>query len=311
MTDIKFSWAMTVSIIASLIFGFVSFLSLNFLLRADIRLSIMGALAISILLWFMAFVIKQIKLVKRNFRKYAFVEIIALSIYFLVAFIFSIHPYSHYFTVSNRKDIIKAKISSNVDRSIKMFVEYDNYVNNSLALYQSKLNTAIRGKLENPDAYSAIGLSNDEDISIQTSRLSRIFKDYLKPAGYDSTKIYATNWLTHAKTTSTYWNPISLMNVIIRIDLVVSGWHSQLVGYSRSNPEVPGSEFHYSPSIASVDSELTERDSPSFTAIITALILNLAILFPYFFTYRNDRHAGLLKELINSEARDAGIGKGL
>ncbi len=301
MEKLKISFANIVSIIFAALFGFVCFLSFIFLWQGNIQKSILFAVAISFLLWLWVFILKKIKSVRRNFQRNAIFEIIVLVIYILIAVILTILPYSHYYTVSDRRDVIKGKIIAEVDNTIKMFDDYETYASGRIGAYEEGLNIAIAGQNMNGKGFLAAGFQNNgQPINTQKNLLMRIFKDDLMPSQYDTIKVYAIKWLNEAKITATEWKPIGLINVINSIEKESNNWKNELIGYSNSTAIAKVGPFQYTNSFSSVVQELTQRATPTFFAIISAILLYLLILFPYFFKYRDPRHSGLLNELLKN-----------
>jgi hypothetical protein len=222
----------------------------------------------------------------------------------------SVVPYSHYFTVRDKKEVIKNKIVADIDNTKKMFDDYESHTNKRILFYEQLLNTAINGKDFDHSGYLAMGFQNNgETDNDQKQRIMRVFKDDLMPAQYDTTKAYAIKWLDDAKLTAVNWKPIGLMSVINSIDKEAINWLSQLKKYDNSTKKDNSSiSFAKDISFASLERELTERNTPSLLAILSAIILQLLIFLPYFFTYRDPRHSGLFHELFKRDDVDNEVG---
>ena len=228
--------------------------------------------------------------------------------------ILSIIPFSHYFTVYYKKKEIKKIMISDVDNIIKMFANYELYANNRISSYEGGLNTAILGKDLNPNDFKNEGfIMNTVPLDTQKTLLLRIFQDDLMPAQYDTIKKYAINWLNDAKNTVTNWVvPIEFMNVISTIDKQASDWRNKLKEFdNRTLKAKVNPPFDYTISLSSIDKNLTQRNFPSFFAIISAFVLHIFILFPYLFANRNAKHNGLLRELFKENGKKRTIGRKL
>lgn len=308
----RISLAVIISAISAFIFSFVCFLSFLLFLNGELRKSVLSAVIICLLLLLQVYILKRIKSVRRNFQRNAIFEFVALLIYIIVAVVLII-PFSHYFTVIERKEDIKRKLVSDLDNTIKMFNEYEVYANNRISLYEYQLETAIDGKDLNPGDFIAAGFQdNGESFDTQKKRLVLIFKDDLMPAQYDTLKFYATQTLNNDKKTAMDWYiPIRLLKVVNKRNEEANKWLSELKDYANSTQKAIVAPFEYRISFTSVERELNQRGTPSLFAIISAIILQVLILFPYFFTYRNPQHPGLLKQLSERETEKGDVGKAL
>lgn len=310
MNNVKFSLAAVLSGIAAITFGFVSFLGINFMWKGEVMKSVLAALTISAVLVLIVLLAKKIKSARRNFKNNALYEIILLALYFVVAFI-TIIPFSHYFTVRDRKEEIKSKIVDDVNNTKKMFVAYDTNAKNRVEVYEGQLKTAINGQQFNNADYLAMGFQNTgESNTKQKERLMRIFEDDLMPDQYDSTKVTAMKWLDDAEQIATEWKPIGLMDVVKTIDLESNKWLSEVKKYDQSTSKANREPFEYQISFAGIDSELTEKNPPTFVALLSGILLYLLILFPYWFGARDNRSSGLWQSLFPKDEEDETDGFG-
>jgi len=304
MNNVKFSLAAVISVVAASVYGFVSFLGFNFLWKGDVQKSILSAVAICLVLLLLVFITKKIKSARRDFKKNGLIEIITLAVYILVAML-TIMPFSHYFSVQNRKDEIKTKIETDVDKTRKMFDAYEVNANNRIAIYEGQLNTAINGQKFNNAAFIAMGFKNNDEPNIkQKERLMRVFEDDLMPDQYDSTKVTAKKWLDGAEQIATDWKPIGLMDVVKTMATESNKWLTEIKGYDQRTQKASTDPFDYTISFASIDNELTETKTPTFIALILSIVLHLLILFPYWFGPRDNRSNGLWKELFSQKEND-------
>lgn len=268
-----------------------------FLWNGSIVKSIIIAFIISIAFWLLAYITKRIKIVRRDFPKFAILEVLAIFIYILSSIV-SLIPFSHYFTVRSRKDIIHEKMITNIENAKTMFDDYEDYAKQRIFNYSTDLQAAINGKEYNQEYITKYGFNDDgESYSSQKERKIRIFEDDLMPAHYDSIKVEALKWLEKAKTKSNVWKPIGFFNVVNSIKMETNGWLSSLKSYSLTARKDEGSPFEYSISFASVEKELTTRSEPTLSALIFAITLLSLILFPYFIACRDLKSPGLINSL--------------
>ncbi len=114
MSQSKFSLADLLTILGALIFGFICFLSVNFLTLGDTTLSIIWAVIISLILGGLAFGVKLVKRTSRNFKTYIIWEWLLIFLFLVVAFFANISVFSHYFVVTAQKEAIQKKVVSNI-----------------------------------------------------------------------------------------------------------------------------------------------------------------------------------------------------
>ena len=299
----KFSLAFFISVLAGCIFGFICFLSIYFFLNGDLRNSITVAIIIFCFLGGGFFFLKIKNTARRNFVRNALLEILFLGMYIFVAVLFTV-PFAHYFTVFDRKKEIKEKIEVDLVNVADMFEKYETSSNTRIRRYELQLNAAIAGKDWNYRAYLSEGFKdNGESNRAQKNRFMKVFRDNLMPPQYDSTKKYATNALQYYKGVITNWVlPVRFLNVINKVEKESNAWLTELKGYDKRTTKAQGEPFDHSISFSSVKYELTQRAFPSPIAIAASILLNLLMLFPYFFAFRDPRNAGLINEIFKSRS---------
>lgn len=305
MSKIKFSLAAVFALIVTAIFGWFFFLGINFLNKGDFQKSILMTLTACLVLFLMVLLIKKIKSAKRNFQKNAIFELFLLLVYVIIAIVTFI-PFAHYFTVLGRKAVIKNKMDMGIDSVKKRFVDYKICADNSILLESGRLDIAVLGKVPDPANYLAAGFKNNGIAdNVQKTTLLDNYRDDFLPAKYDTLNKYANNWLDDARSAFDKWKPISLMKVVNNIEKEANGWFAQIRGYNGKSASCIGGPF----SFASVDKELTERDTPSLVPILASLGLFLLLLLPYFVANRSPRHPGLSSVLFKRHnGRDDGPG---
>jgi cytochrome bd-type quinol oxidase subunit 2 len=113
MNQSKFSLADLLTVLGTLGFGFLCFLSLNFLTLGNTQLSVTAATVIGFVLGGLAFGTKLLKRTTRKFKTCIIWERVLLFLFVITAFM-AVFPFSHYFAVSAQKVKIQQKISSNI-----------------------------------------------------------------------------------------------------------------------------------------------------------------------------------------------------
>lgn len=298
----KISIGTIISLVSALIFASTCFFSLYFYTYGNLQKSIFFSLCIGFFLICFVMILKKIKAVRRNFIQNAFLEILILIIFLTVGIIFLV-PFSHYFTVFNRKAQLKEKIETDLDNVTKMFARYEEHTKDRINKYEYELNAAIAGKDLNYSAFINAGFKNNgESVTIQKNRLMTIFEDDLMPLKYDSTKKYATNLINQDKQLATSWIlPVRFLNVINNVEKIANGWLAELKNYDRSTSKAQSASFDYPLTFVSIKGELTQRDFPPVAAIIFAILLYLFLLIPYFASDRDQRNPGIVDILFRKK----------
>ena len=138
---IKSSNAVIITLIAAVIFGFISYRGLYFSTLGDLGISIISAIMTAILLGLINLAIylkgAKIKLAKKRIYGY-----ICIGLFTILYLILTIFPFSHYFAVSNNKAIIQQKLNNHINQIDSMFIKYENFVNARGFALNNTLNNA-------------------------------------------------------------------------------------------------------------------------------------------------------------------------
>lgn len=300
MDKTKLTLADVITLLAAVGYGFIYFLSLNFLTLGEISNSIIKALGIAILLGGLALIAKLLKTVKRNFQISVLSELVVLLAFIGIAF-FSFTYYSHYFTVNDKKDQIQTKVAEKIAQEERLFPEYTKYANSRINLHRSTLQTVVRSRNINPQRYHSFGfksgISDDEQIN------SKIFalQANLFPSNYVGLQKADSTWLANAKTTTKSWKPIGVVRVVNGIEKNTTDNINQLKTFSaykdigEDPAEFPDSALYQVQSLTFDDVKGIFKTKAAPTAISygTAIFLYLAMLFSYSITKRDSRYPGI------------------
>ena len=135
----------------------------------------------------------------------------------------------------------------------------------------------------------------------------------LLSVNYDSLKVEATKWIDSSSKGASTWNVFLLGNTRA-IRSAIHSWNEQLQAFSRNkltNEEISGNVVKQfdGGSFEKVDqgfnnltSLFTQKAFPNIVAIITAVILFFALLFPYIL---QDRHTKSLYRLIGMKGDES------
>jgi hypothetical protein len=299
MNQSKFSLADVLSILTALAFGFLCFLGTNFYTLGDASKSIKVALIITILLFSTAFIAKLLKRTSVNFKTRFILEMILLVVFTLLFVLFTFIPFSHYFTVSAKKDIIVSKIQISITQAENMFPAYELYAENRKELYNSKLKSVVYAKDTNPTEYDNYGFKTEIPDETQLNKKMGDLHADLFPTNYSDTasqkgiKEVATNWLLDAKNTTKSWKPIGIINVVVDIESKSNEWVSTLVEISKNQEKGEQAiDFSYPLTFDAIKQYFTIVEMPSLTSLLIALLMWVLMMLSWFVTKRHTRFPG-------------------
>ena len=298
MNQSKFSLADVLSILTALAFGFLCFLGTNFYTLGDAPKSIKVALIITILLFSTAFIAKLLKRTSVNFKTRFILEMVLLVVFTLLFMLFTFMPFSHYFTVSAKKDII-SKIQISITQAENMFPAYELYAENRKELFNSKLKSVVYAKDTNPTEYDDYGFKTEIPDETQLNKKMGDLHADLFPTNYSDTasqkgiKEVATNWLLDAKNTTKSWKPIGIINVVVDIESKSNEWVSSLVEISKNKEKGEQAiDFSYPLTFDAIKQYFTIVEKPTLTSLLIALLMWVLMMLSWFVTKRHTRFPG-------------------
>jgi hypothetical protein len=293
MNQTKLSLADLLTVLGAAVFGFFCFLSLNFLSLGETVPSVVWAAVLALILGGLALGAKLLKRTSQNFKTCIIWEWVLLFLFAVVA-IFALFPFSHYFAVSEQKDEIQEKVTANITQAESMFADYENYANNRLNIYESKLKSITAGKSVNPTEYSNYGFVAGTDDNTQVENKMFTLRAQLYPSNYEEMKQVDTDWLASSKATVANWKPIGIVMVMNEVESNLTSWKNELVQYStfRAQGET-ANDFDYTLAFDDATGRITELDSPTSLSILYAIGLYALMLLSYFITKRHWRYPKL------------------
>jgi hypothetical protein len=294
----KFPLAVVINMLTALSFGYVCFLGANFYTLGETTESIIVASIVTILLIATSLGAKLLKQTTRNFKVRFIWEIILLVLFTLITANFTYFPFSHYFVVVAKKDIIQDKLIDNINQADSAYFEYENYVKKRINVYDIQLNTAIVNRTFKPTELKNFGINENLSVSISVQKKNQIDKvNYLLfPENYIQIKNNDSAWLTNARVSVNNWEPISLVNVVNNVEKNTTNSLQQLVDFSKnrgkneSYPLFRPSEPHHN----NVNNYFTTFGTPSPFSIVLAFFSYLLMLLSWFITRRDTRSTGAL-----------------
>jgi hypothetical protein len=284
MQSFKFSLADVILLLAAMIYGVISYLSLNFLFLGDRIKSIFWASLIAVILFGIAYGLRLLKGSIRSLKISLFVEGLFLLMFIGAAFI-SFFTFSHFFTVLGNKEKIFQILDKSMAKTREMFDTYETYTDNRLNLYENNLSSAVATKFVNTSEYRKFGFVPGISETIQIQNKLDILNKKLKPEEFFQIKDKATEWLANANLIlkddwAFTFGVIKLLNIL---QPVTDEWKNQLSNFSnfKAQGEVYDN-FEYEIEFNQVKNLLTEpEEGKKLSAIIIAILLYSFMLFSY------------------------------
>lgn len=304
MSYSKFSLADLLTVLGALVFGFICFLSLNFLTLGDITQSVIWACLISCVLGGLAFGVKLIKSTSGNFKTYIILEWTLLALFFITAFV-AFFPFSHYFAVSAQKEEIQKEVLKCTSQAEGLFGDYENnYANPRLSMYKKALNSIVLAKKIDSNGYRNFGFSDTRDDSTQIAIKVFALRAQLYPTNYNQMKQVDSIWLAEAKGKVSPWSPIGIVTVVNTLEQEITSWRDQLIIYSsyRAKGEDESLlDYNYPFTFNHVSDRFITSRNPPFMAIIISILLYTLMLFSYIFTKRSSKSSYTLFSFFRSK----------
>jgi len=286
MNQSKFSLADVLSVLAAMTFGFVCFLSINFLTLGDTTSAAIIAFIIAFILGGLALGAKLLKRTRKNFKTSLFFELFFLLCFSAVAFILVL-PFSHFFSVYDKKEEIQEKLLNNFTVSDNIYTKYEDYANNRIELYESLLKAVVQGELINPDEFKKYDFEPGIDINTQVENKMFTLKAKLYPPNYMELKNNFISWLSESKGKIEIWSPIAIINVLNTVKSEINSKNDQLQELSKFRAkEELCNDFSFPIFLEDVSKTFSTLGSSTPLSILFAVVLYILILFSYFITSR-------------------------
>lgn len=293
-----FSLADVLLVLTALAFGFICFLGSNFYTLGDTKTSVIFAVIITLLLAGFAYLAKWLKGVEGNFKNSRIAEITVIVLFTGLTAFFTYSPFSHYFTVTDRKVQIQNQLSENITQAQNMFSKYENYADIRMKLYQRTLESNVNlGTDLEKLGIEKEGVSFDTQINnkMQTIHSDLFPTNYSNAISSNGVKEVAKNWLADGEEKAKGWKPIGIVEVVNDIDAKSTGWRNGLVSYStiRENGEV-AEDFNYDLSFPDLKAKFTTLGKPTPLSIVSAILAWTLMLLSWFITKRSSKVFGRL-----------------
>lgn len=310
MNQSKFTLADVLTVLASLSFGFICFLGVNFLNISNEKVwgmphttgCVVMTVVIALLFFCTAFGVRLFKRTNSYFKTCFVGEVILLMLFvlFAVFFLTNASPFNHYFTVTAQKSEINSKLQATISQAENMFTAYESYAGERERHYKNKLRSVVSARNINPNEYIAFGFQQGvaNDIQINT-KVFTLHAD-LFPTNYSDSvanngiKEVAAKWLQAARNTTKNWRPIGIVGVVNDIEKNSNDWLNTLVTLSQVREMgEETSDFHYPLSFDDVKTHFTDLHSTKPLSAGLAAMAYLLMLLSWIVTKRSTRFPGL------------------
>ncbi|GAA3623207.1 hypothetical protein [Flavivirga jejuensis] len=303
MDQSKFSLADLFTVLGALIFGYICFLSINLFSYGNLTFSIMLAFGFFLVLGGLAFWAKWTK--RTNYpSKFKRITEWVLLFVFVITAVISLRAYSHYFELYNNKEVITSQVITNIEQVENMFVEYEDYSNNRLMLYERRLNSVVRNKQVNPREYVTYGFEEGTDDSIQIENKMFTLNTQVYPSNYKEMKQIDSIWLASSKNKVEEWKSIGIVTVLKTLEVSLRNSKTALVEFSTFRaPGEKTDNFAFPMVFNDVSDQIQTLQTPSTVLSFgSAIVLYLLMLFSYFVTKRSTKDPGLKFLLAGSKS---------
>ena len=298
MKQSKISLADVLTMVTAMAFGFVCFLGMNFLTLGNIYKSIKWGVFISITLAGTAYGAKLLKVTNHNFKTYFVMEVISLILFTSLTVYYSFSYFPHYYCVSDRKAEIQNDIKANIEQAIRMFPKYESYVETRIRNFRGYLETVSRDSIVRPALYKSIfksGISDSIQINYKVSNLNKdlMYSEYSDTVTNNGIKEKALAWLQNAESMTPDWKPVSIIDVVNKIEQYTIKWNGELYILSQKvHPDEPNNSNLYNYPLAplkSVKDKFTTRQAPTLLSIGLSIIAYGLMLLSYLVATRSSK----------------------
>lgn len=313
--QLKFSWGHIIAFLALIFISYITFVGVVYQTSGDFMKAFVTMIVVDVILAVFFIGAQMAKATAHKFSKQIWFERIGICLSPIV-FIVCMFPYFHFWTVHSHNEEIVGTFTDAIKASKQLFDDYDNYSNQRIENYQKMLGKIISNRKRNPKLFVACGFTEGKE-QIQKANMLKTLRLQLLSNNYDSLKVLANKWIEASSNGASTWNVFLLGNTQ-EIKSAIKDWNHQLCKFSKkklSNEELDGNRVQafdqYSQSLANVEKGLDDlmglfmvKAFPNAIAIITAILLYFAMLFPYFL---QDRHTKSTYRLWGMEKRSGAV----
>lgn len=277
---LKFSWGHIIAFLAIIFISYVTFMGATYMSGGNFVVASWTTLAVGLVFLAVFVGAQQLKATERKFKKRIIWERI-LVFSSPVIYVFCIIPFNHFWNVRANEEKIVSEFSKAIISSKKMFNNYELYSKNRLNSYKNSLKNS--------------GISD-----YKTDNMMHCLELQLISINYWKLKEEAIAWINNSSKGASAWN-VFLIGNTKQINKTIHDWNKELHNNSSHimNYENPKKVYLFgkkNSSLNVVDSGLQKIETlfekpEKHTAmgIVFAMLLYVALLFPYFLQDRNTK----------------------
>ena len=309
--QLKFSWGHIIAFLALIFISYITFVGVVYQTGGDFVKAFITMIAVDVILAIVFIGSQMAKATAHKFAKRIWLERFGICLSPII-FILCMLPYFHFWTVHSHNEEIVNNFTRAIKASKQMFDDYSQYSNQRIENYQKMLERVISSRKTHPKLFAACGFTEGKE-QIQKANMLKTLRLQLLSNNYDSLKVSANQRIESSSNGASTWNVFLLGNTK-EIKSAIRDWNRQLCGFSEkklSNEEFDGNKVvafgESSKSLDDVEKGLdgltelfSKKAYPNAMAIITAILLYFAMLFPYFL---QDRHTKSTYRLWGVEKR--------
>ena len=298
---LKFSWGHIFAFLAIIFISYTTFAGTTYLTAGNFKMAAIVTASTDIVLLVVFIGAQTLKATSRKFRICIWIErfFVVLSPFIFIA---ALIPHFHFFTVLGQRQEIVTSFQSSIESSKQMFVDYEVYSDARINNYDSTL-----GNIINSGRGERFGFTKGKE-KMQKQNMVNTLRLQLLSSNYDTLRVSALNWIDSANKGASTLN-VFLIGNVREISKAIHGWNDQLVKFSEQKMSNEAAEGHSVLTFAGSNESLDKVDEgfsalnknfssakmPGIPAVITAVILYLMLLFPY---YLQDRYTKSFESLI-------------
>ena len=333
---LRFSWGHIIAFIALIFISYTTFMGISYFCDGNFFLAGAGVVVVNLLLVAFFFTPQLLKASDAKFgRKIVFERIFFICAPFI--FVIAMAPYSHFWTVFDKREEVESTFSQSIKAVPKIFDSYEAYAQERMEAYtktldsfkesnnkggnsqgdngsKSKYNSTKKGKKDNKKGSSSNSTKARSTKSISSTRYNNARNALnIQLFNYADLRNGALNWIKNAEET-TVWN-VFMMGNLDTIEEAIYNWTDNL--NLISTPKMKDEKDSVKP-FSSEDESVTfvtenfkslrtiysEPGLPTPIAIGIAVLLYGMLLLPYLL---QKRHTKSLYRLFGKEANASTI----
>lgn len=314
--QLKFSWGHIIAFLALIMLSYITFVGVTYMTNGNFAEASIAMVSIDVVLLLFFIGAQMAKATECKFKRWIVVERI-LIFCSPIAFCLCMIPFSHFWTVHSKNEKIVSEFTKAIEASKQVFLDYDNYSKTRIKNYEGMLNDVIVNKSNNSSTFSKCGFAEGKE-SLQKQNMIHTLQLQLMSDNYNTLKQEANKWIEQSSNGASIWN-VFLLGNIKEIKSAIHGWNEELAkyaAYKMSNEEKGINKVMVfdktNASIVAADSGLDNLkemfiscEIPNAKALLFAIVLYFALLFPYILQDRHTKSQYRLKGLEKGSSKNS------